>query len=155
MSILYNKKGDHMGGKVIKKVISMFLILVMICALTGCGGSSITGTWYLTEVHSGEDIYNMDELAEIFDAAEDAEICVMLELKDGEFRLSEKESDDKNSEPVVLLSGTYEENNGGYSFVIKGQEDVKENEVTGVLEDGRLILENKNDSGDIRMILKK
>ena len=97
----------------------------------------------------------MDELAEIFDAAEDAEICVMLELKDGEFRLSEKESDDKNSEPVVLLSGTYEENNGEYSFVIKGQEDVKENEVTGVLEDGRLILENKNDSGDIRMILKK
>lgn len=39
--------------------------------------------------------------------------------------------------------------------MIKGQEDVKENEVTGVLEDGRLILENKNDSGDIRMILKK
>ena len=155
MSILYNKKGNHMGGKVIKKVISMFLILVMICALTGCGGSSITGTWYLTEVHSGEDIYNMDELAEIFDAAEDAEISVMLKLKDGEFRLLEKESDDKNSEPVVLLSGTYEENNGEYSFVIKGQEDVKENEVTGVLEDGRLILENKNDSGDIRMILKK
>ena len=155
MSILYNKKGDHMGGKVIKKVISMFLILVMMCALTGCGGSSITGTWYLTEVHSGEDIYNMDELAEIFDAAEDAEISVMLELKNGEFRLLEKESDDKNSEPVVLLSGTYEENNGEYSFVIKGQEDVKENEVTGVLEEGRLILENKNDSGDIRMILKK
>ena len=155
MSILYKETEGHMGGKVIKKVISMFLILVMICALTGCGGSSITGTWYLTEVHSGEDIYNMDELAEIFDAAEDAEICVMLELKDGEFRLSEKESDDKNSEPVVLISGTYEENNGGYSFVIKGQEDVKENEVTGVLEDGRLILENKNDSGDIRMILKK
>ena len=155
MSILYKETEGHMGGKVIKKVISMFLILVMMCALTGCGGSSITGTWYLTEVHSGEDIYNMDELAEIFDAAEDAEICVMLELKDGEFRLSEKESDDKNSEPVVLLSGTYEENNGEYSFVIKGQEDVKENEVTGVLEDGRLILENKNDSGDIRMILKK
>ncbi|MDY4834988.1 MAG: hypothetical protein SO181_07600 [Frisingicoccus sp.] len=144
-----------MRGKVIKKVISMFLILVMMCALTGCGGSSITGTWYLTEVHSGEDIYNMDELAEIFDAAEDAEISVMLELKNGEFRLLEKESDDKNSEPVVLLSGTYEENNGEYSFVIKGQEDVKENEVTGVLEEGRLILENKNDSGDIRMILKK
>ena len=79
----------------------------------------------------------------------------MLELKNGEFRLLEKESDDKNSEPVVLLSGTYEENNGEYSFVIKGQEDVKENEVTGVLEEGRLILENKNDSGDIRMILKK
>src|SRR5574344_1729464 len=129
MSILYNKKGDHMRGKVIKKVISMFLILVMMCALTGCGGSSITGTWYLTEVHSGEDIYNMDELAEIFDAAEDAEISVMLELKNGEFRLLEKESDDKNSELVVLLSGTYEENNGEYSFVIKGQEDVKENEV--------------------------
>ncbi len=155
MSILCKKTEGHMRGKVIKKVISMFLILVMMCALTGCGGSSITGTWYLTEVHSGEDIYNMDELAEIFDAAEDAEISVMLELKNGEFRLLEKESDDKNSEPVVLLSGTYEENNGEYSFVIKGQEDVKENEVTGVLEDGRLILENKNDSGDIRMILKK
>lgn len=155
MSILYKETEGHMGGKVIKKVISMFLILVMICALTGCGSNSITGTWYLTEVHSGEAIYNMDELAEIFDAAEDAEISVMLELKNGEFRLLEKESDDKNSEPVVLLSGTYEENNGEYSFVIKGQEDVKENEVTGVLEDGRLILENKNDSGDIRMILKK
>ena len=76
-------------------------------------------------------------------------------MKSGEFTLSEEESDNKNSETTVLSTGTYEENDGEYVFVIKGQEDVDENDVTGILEDGRLILENKNDSGDIRMILEK
>lgn len=158
-----------MRNKVIKKMISMLLVIVMLCSLTGCSGSGdsadsgnpgdsgdlITGTWYLVEMDTGNGTYNKGELAEIFGAAEDAEISVRLDVKSGEFTLSEEESDNKNSETTVLSTGTYEENDGEYVFVIKGQEDVDENDVTGILEDGRLILENKNDSGDIRMILEK
>lgn len=152
--ILYNKAEVHMRNKVIKKVILMFLVIVMLYPLTGCGGS-ITGTWYLVEIDTGNSTYNMAELAEILGVSEDAEISVNLDVKNGEFTLSEKESDDKNSETAVLATGTYEENDGQYVFVIKGQEHIEENSVTGMLEDGRLILENKNDSGDIRMILEK
>ena len=158
-----------MRNKVIKKMISMLLVIVMLCSLTGCSGSGdsadsadsgnpgdlITGTWYLVEMDTGNGTYNKGELAEIFGAAEDAEISVRLDVKSGEFTLSEKESDDKNSETAVLAAGTYEENDGEYVFVIKGQENMEENNVTGMLENGRLILENKNDSGDIRMILEK
>ena len=146
-----------MRNKVIRKVISILLVIVMLYSLTGCGGSgdSITGTWYLAEIDTGNSMYNMGELAEILGAAEDAEISVRLDVKSGEFTLSEKESDDKNSETAVLAAGTYEENDGEYVFVIKGQENMEANNVTGMLENGRLILENKNDSGDIRMILEK
>lgn len=76
-----------MRNKVIRKVISILLVIVMLYSLTGCGGSgdSITGTWYLAEIDTGNSIYNMGELAEILGAAEDAEISVRLDVKSGEF----------------------------------------------------------------------
>lgn len=143
-----------MRYRTIKRMITVVLITALMLALSGCSGS-ITGTWYLSEVDTGNKTYDMKELAEILGADEDAEVCVMLDIKDGEFTLSETKDSNKDGEPVTLAIGTYKDKDGEYVFVIDGQENVKENKVRGNLEDGQLILENKNDSGNIRMILEK
>lgn len=143
-----------MRYRTIKRMITAVLITALMLALSGCGGS-ITGTWYLSEVDTGNNTYDMEELAELLGADEDAEVCVMLDIKGGEFTLSETEDNSKDGELITLATGTYKEKDDKYIFVIDGQENVKENKVRGVVEDRQLILENKNDSGDIRMILEK
>lgn len=126
------------------KVITVIIAVIMLLSLCSCG-SGIKGTWQLTSVTIGDVTYDMEQLADAVGSGAASDVSVLLVIDgDGTFTLT----DDENS--ASDETGTYEEKDGSYIFKISGQDDV-----SGSLEDGKLILSGADDAPYDSLTLEK
>lgn len=126
------------------KVITVITAAIMLLSLCSCG-SSIKGTWQLTSVTIGDDTYDMEQLADAVGSGASSDVSVLLVINgDGTFTLTDDEDSDSGE------TGTYEEKDGGYIFKINGQDDV-----SGSLEDGKLVLSGAGDAPYDSLTLEK
>lgn len=125
------------------KVITVITAAIMLLSLCSCGG--IKGTWQLTSVTIGDDTYDMEQLADAVGSGASSDVSVLLVINgDGTFTLTDDEDSDSGE------TGTYEEKDGGYIFKINGQDDV-----SGSLEDGKLVLSGAGDAPYDSLTLEK
>lgn len=126
------------------KVITVITAAIMLLSLCSCG-SGIKGTWQLTFVTIGDDTYDMEQLADAVGSGASSDVSVLLVINgDGTFTLTDDEDSDSGE------TGTYEEKDGGYIFKINGQDDV-----SGSLEDGKLVLSGAGDAPYDSLTLEK
>ncbi len=126
------------------KVITVIAAAVMLLVLCSCG-SGIRGTWHLTSVTIGDETLDMEQLADAVGSGSASDVSVLLVVSgDGTFTLTDDEKSDSDE------TGTYEEKDGSYIFKISGQDDV-----SGTLEDGRLVLRGAEDAPYDSMTLEK
>lgn len=126
------------------KVITVITAAIMLLSLCSCG-SGIKGTWHLTSVTIGDDTYDMEQLADAVGSGASSDVSVLLVINgDGTFTLTDDEDSDSGE------TGTYEEKDGGYIFKINGQDDV-----SGSLEDGKLVLSGAGDAPYDSLTLEK
>ncbi len=126
------------------KVITVITAAIMLLSLCSCV-SGIKGTWQLTSVTIGDDTYDMEQLADAVGSGASSDVSVLLVIDgDGTFTLTDDEDSDSGE------TGTYEEKDGGYIFKINGQDDV-----SGSLEDGKLVLSGAGDAPYDSLILEK
>ncbi len=126
------------------KVITVITAAIMLLSLCSCD-SGIKGTWQLTSVTIGDDTYDMEQLADAVGSGASSDVSVLLVINgDGTFTLTDDEDSDSGE------TGTYEEKDGGYIFKINGQDDV-----SGSLEDGKLVLSGAGDAPYDSLTLEK
>ena len=126
------------------KVITVIAAVIMLLSLCSCG-SGIKGTWQLTSVTIGDDTYDMEQLADAVGSGASSDVSVLLVIDgDGTFTLTDDENSDSDE------TGTYEEKDGSYIFKINGQDDV-----SGSLEDGKLVLSGADDAPYDSLTLEK
>ena len=87
----------------------------------------------------------MEQLADAVGSGASSDVSVLLVINgDGTFTLTDDEDSDSGE------TGTYEEKDGGYIFKINGQDDV-----SGSLEDGKLVLSGAGDAPYDSLTLEK